>query len=158
MGDRWISLLGLFVFLFLAWCMSAHKTKISLRIVLGGLGLQLVFAFLVLKTGPGKAFFDSVGSVFNTLLDYVDAGASFVFGTAYLEHYFAFRVLPTIVFFSALMSLLYYLGVMQFIVKWLAVAMQKTLGTSGAESLSASANIFVGQTEAPLVIKPMLPR
>jgi len=154
MGDRWISLLGLGVMLFLAWCMSAHKTKISLRIVFGGLGLQLVFAFLVLKTEPGKAFFNYVGGIFNTLLAYVDKGALFVFGPTYLDHRFAFAVLPTIIFFSALMSLLYYLGVMQFIVRYLAVAMQKTLGTSGAESLSAAANIFVGQTEAPLVIKP----
>jgi CNT family concentrative nucleoside transporter len=155
MGDRWISLLGLFVMLFLAWCMSAHKTKISLRVVLGGLGIQLLFAVLVLKTDAGRNFFQSVGDVFTVLLDYVDAGAGFVFGAnTFKEHYFAFKVLPTIVFFSALMSLLYYLGVMQFIVKIVAIAMQKTLGTSGAESLSASANIFVGQTEAPLVIKP----
>lgn len=156
MGDRWISLLGLGVMLFLAWCMSAHKTKISLRIVLGGLGLQLVFAFLVLKTEPGKEFFNFVGGLFNSLLGYVDKGAVFVFGPTYLDHRFAFSVLPTIIFFSALMSLLYYLGVMQFVVRYLAVAMQKTLGTSGAESLSAAANIFVGQTEAPLVIKPYI--
>lgn len=141
--------------LFLAWCMSAHKTKVSMRVVLGGLGIQFLFALLVLKTDAGRNFFQSVGDVFTVLLDYVDAGAGFVFGPdTFKEHYFAFKVLPTIVFFSALMSLLYYLGVMQFIVKIVAIAMQKTLGTSGAESLSASANIFVGQTEAPLVIKP----
>jgi concentrative nucleoside transporter, CNT family len=152
--DRYISLLGLVVMLFLAWLMSAHKTKVSWRIVFGGLALQMVFAFLVIKTAPGRMFFDSVGNVFNTLLNYVDAGAEFVFDKPYKEHYFAFRVLPTIIFFSSLMSMLYYLGVMQFIVKNVAIVMQKTLGTSGAESLSAAANIFVGQTEAPLVIKP----
>ncbi len=91
------------------------------------------------------------------LIDYVDAGSKFVFGLGYEEHLFAFRVLPTIIFFSTLMSMLYYLGVMQFIVKMVAIVMQKTLGTSGAESLSAAANIFVGQTEAPLVISRMSP-
>ena len=140
--------------LFLAWCMSAHKTKISMRIVLGGLAIQFVFALLVLKTDLGRSFFQEVGGVFTVLLDYVDVGSDFVFGKGFREHYFAFKVLPTIIFFSSLMSLLYYLGVMQAIVKVVAIAMQKTLGTSGAESLSASANIFVGQTEAPLVIKP----
>ncbi|MGC4003377.1 MAG: nucleoside transporter C-terminal domain-containing protein [Pirellulales bacterium] len=152
--ERWISVLGLFVMIFLAWCMSSHRSRVNWRLVVIGVGLQLVFGVLVLKTKPGMLFFDFLGGLFDKILNNVDVGAKFVFGDSYMEHPFAFRVLPTIILFSALMSILYHVGVMQVIVRWLAVIMQKTLGTSGAESLSTAANIFVGQTEAPLVIKP----
>lgn len=150
----WVSLLGLGAMLALAWAMSSQRRKVRLRLVVGGLLLQLLFAAAILKTSPGEKLFDWLGTFFRTLLGFVDAGAVFVFGEEYEKFYFAFKVLPTIIFFSALMSVLYHLGVMQRIVWLMARLMQFTLGTSGAESLSAAANVFVGQTEAPLVIRP----
>ncbi|MAT71059.1 MAG: NupC/NupG family nucleoside CNT transporter [Planctomycetaceae bacterium] len=153
---RLVSLLGIAVFLGLAWLMSSHKRRVNPRIVLGGLALQFGLAAFVLQTSVGAQVFDAVGAVFLALLECVNAGSEFVFGADYAEHFFAFKVLPTIVFFSAFMSIFYYYGVMQFIVGLFAKAMQKTLGTSGAETLSAAANVFVGQTEAPLVIRPYI--
>ncbi len=154
MDPRLISLLGLFSMVGFAWLLSSHRTRISWRIVGGGMVLQFMLGLLVLKTPGGRWFFERAGDVFNELLNCVDKGAAEVFGPGFTEHFVAFKILPTIVFFSALMSILYYLGVIQYLVKGVAWIMQKTLGTSGAESLSAAANIFVGQTEAPLVIKP----
>lgn len=155
--ERLISFVGLAVMILLAWLMSSHKRKFPWRIVIAGIVLQFVLAVVTIKTPPGKIFFKAVGDFFTKLLDFTDAGGRFVFGEVFAEHYFAFKVLPTIIFFSCLMTMLYYLGVMQWMVKMMAWVMQKTLGTSGAETLSASANIFLGQTEAPLVIKPYLP-
>ena len=165
--ERGISLLGLFVMLILAWGLSSHKTKVSWRIVTGGLFLQFVFAFLILKTARGEAVFQSIGDFFTAVLGFVDEGSAFLFDVfprpgeepGFPAQYtlwrsFAFGILPTIVFFSALMSILYHIGLMQLIVRGFAWLMQKTLGTSGAETLSAAANVFVGQTEAPLVIRP----
>lgn len=153
---RLISVLGILVFLSLAWLMSSHKRRVNPRIIVGGLLLQFGLALFVLRTAAGEAVFDSIGTVFLALLDCVDAGSKFVFGDDFADHFFAFKVLPTIIFFSAFMSIFYYYGVMQFIVGLFAKAMQKTLGTSGAETLSAAANVFVGQTEAPLVIRPYI--
>ena len=150
------SLLGLVVIIALAWVMSSHKGKFPWRIVLSGLALQFVFAILILKTPYGKWVFEQIDHVFVGLLNSVDEGARFMFGENFTDHFFAFRVLPTIIFFSAFMSIFYYLGVIQKVVGVLAIVMQKTLGTSGAETLSAAANIFVGQTEAPLVIRPYI--
>jgi CNT family concentrative nucleoside transporter len=152
--ERFISFCGLFVMIGLAWLMSSHKRKFPWRVVIGGLALQLTFAFLILKTSPGRRFFDGVDGVFNKLMDCVDAGSSFVFGEGFQEHYFAFRVLPSIIFFAAFMQVLYYVGVMQWVVRGMGWVVQRTLGTTGAESLAAAANIFLGQTEAPLVVKP----
>jgi CNT family concentrative nucleoside transporter len=149
-----VSFLGLFVMMFLAWLMSSNKRVVNLRVVIGGVGLQFALAYLVLRTSGGRAFFDAAGNAFNELLGCVDAGSKFVFGDEYARYFFAFRILPTIIFFAALMSLLYYLNVMQVVIRALAWIMQRTLKTSGAETLSTSANIFVGQTEAPLVVKP----
>jgi len=115
-----------------------------------------VFAAIILQTTYGGEFFNLLDKAFTTLLSCVNAGSEFVFGPGYAEHFFAFKVLPTIIFFSAFMSIFYYYGVMQFIVSLFARLMQVTLGTSGAETLSAAANIFVGQTEAPLVIRPYI--
>ncbi len=148
------SLLGYLVLLMLAWLMSTHKTRIPWRVVLLGTMLQFVLALVVLKTPPGEALFSRIGQLFTAVLDFVDAGAGFVFGNQFKEFYFAFKVLPTIIFVSALTSILYYLGVMQLVVKSVARLMQWTLGTSAAETLSTSANIFVGQTEAPLLVRP----
>lgn len=126
------------------------------RVVIGGTLLQLSFAWVILNTKTGLAFFGWIGTFFTRLLSFVDAGSRMVFGQGYEEHLIAFQVLPTIIFFSALMAVLYHLGVMQIVVRALGHVMQMTLKVSGAESLSASANIFVGQTEAPLVVRPYL--
>lgn len=150
------SLLGLATMILLAWLMSSHKGKFPWRIVLSGLALQFVFALVILKTPYGKWLFEQIDYVFVGLLNSVDEGARFMFGENFTDHFFAFRVLPTIIFFSAFMSIFYYLGVIQKVVGALAIVMQKTLGTSGAETLSSAANIFVGQTEAPLVIRPYI--
>jgi CNT family concentrative nucleoside transporter len=164
--ERFISFCGLFVMIGLAWLMSSHKSKFPWRVVLGGLALQFVFALWILKTASGKAVFNSLGAFFKTVVDCTVSGAAFVFNVTgqdanpalppreTLLRTFAFGVLPTIIFFSSLMAILYYLGVMQRVVQACAWVMQKTLGTSGAETLSAAANIFVGQTEAPLVVRP----
>lgn len=152
--ERLVSFFGLFVMIFLAWLMSSHKSKVSFRVIAGGLLLQFIFAALILRTGPGRAFFASVDAVFVALIACVDAGSRFVFGDKFSEHYFAFRVLPSIIFFSALMQVLYFAGIMQQIVRAFGLVVQRTLGTTGPESLAAAANIFLGQTEAPLVVRP----
>ncbi len=167
-----MGLVGLVVMILLAYLLSARRDRFPWRIVLLGIGLQIIFAVVVLKVPLGRQFFTIVGDGFTALLDCVDAGAGFVFGEtkvstpnpnperavtpAFKVHFVAFKVLPTIVFFSALMSLLYYMGIMQLIIGVIARVMQTTLGTSGAETLSAAGNIFVGQTEAPLLIRPYL--
>src|SRR5688572_21626096 len=111
---------------------------------------------LILHTAPGRAVFAAIGEAFTWISDLADEGSVFVFGERFLEHPFAFKVLPTIIFFSSLAAMLYYLGVMQWIVRGMAIVMQKLLGVSGAEALSASANVFLGQTEAPLLVKPYI--
>ena len=154
---RMIAACGLIAMIAIAWFLSSDRRRFPWRVVVGGMVLQVTFALMILRTRPGQSVFQLLGDFFTKLLDFVDAGSSFVFGEDFRQHYFAFKVLPTIIFFSAFMSILYHLGVMQFVVRLLGAVMQRTLGTSGAESLSAAANIFVGQTEAPLVIKPYLP-
>ncbi len=154
--QRVVSLTGLAVIIGLAWLMSSHRRIVNWRVVAGGMLLQLVFAVLVLKTAPGQWLFTSVGDFVTRLLDFVDAGAAFVFGPNFHEFPFAFKVLPTIIFFSSLMSVLYYFGVMQWVTKAFAVVMQRVMDTSGAESLASAANIFVGPTEAALVIRPYI--
>ena len=154
--ERFISPLGYFVLIFLAWAMSSDRRLFPWRIVLAGTGLQFALALFTLRTRPGLVIFDWIGKFFDQMLTFTDAGSRFVFGPSYADHFFAFKVLPTIIFFSCFMSVLYYLGIMQLLVKGMAWVMQKTLGTSGAETLSAAANVFLGQTEAPLVIKPYL--
>lgn len=150
------SLLGLATMILLAWLMSSHKGKFPWRIVLSGLALQFVFALCIMKTDSGQWVFQQVDHIFVGLLNCVNDGSKFLFGDSYLDHRFAFSILPTIIFFSAFMSIFYYFGIIQKVVGALAIIMQKTLGTSGAETLSAAANIFVGQTEAPLVIRPYI--
>ena len=156
MEQKLISLLGLFVMMGLAWLMSSNRSKVSLRVIVGGLLLQFFFAFLILGTDPGREFFQFLGDTFKKLLGCVDQGTEFLFGGLVNGErgLIALKILPTIIFFSAFMSILYHLGVVQIVIRSMAWAMQKTLRPSGAESLSAAANIFVGQTEAPLVIKP----
>ena len=154
--DRYTGLLGIVTIIGLAWLMSSHKKRFPVRIVVCGLLLQFCFALIILRTQIGRQIFEGVDSVFVGLLKCVDEGSKFVFGDGFQEHFFAFSVLPTIVFFSAFMSIFYYYGVIQKVVGLLAWVMQKTLGTSGAETLSSAANVFVGQTEAPLVIRPYI--
>ena len=156
MEQKLISVLGLFVMMGLAWLMSSNRSKVSLRVVVGGLLLQFFFAFLILRTAPGRYFFEFLGDTFKKLLGCVDEGTKFLFNGLVEgeDGLIALKILPTIIFFSAFMSILYHLGVVQVVIRAMAWAMQKPLRTSGAESLSAAANIFVGQTEAPLVIKP----
>ena len=154
--ERVISLLGLVVMVGLAWAMSEHKKQVNLRVVWGGLLLQLFLAVFILKTSIGAAIFQTIGDFFTATLGFVDAGTSLVFGEEYLHHFFAFKVLPTIIFFSSLMSILYYLGIIQKVVEAFAWVMQRSLGTSGSETLAAAANIFVGQTEAPLMVRPYI--
>ena len=152
--ERLISLLGLFVFMGLAWLIGDRKRPIDWRIVVGGLALQFGLALFIFKTPIGGAVFQATGYFFESLLGFVDEGTRLVFGEEYAHHFFAFKVLPTIIFFSSLMFVLYHLGLFQKVVGAFAWVMQRTLGASGAETVSAAANIFVGQTEAPLIVGP----
>ena len=148
---------GLFVMIFIAWLISSHKRRFPWRIVIGGLLLQIALMLFIRRTTWGRNALDSADTAFTTLMGFVEGGCQLVFGAGFEEHYFVFRVLPSIVFFSSLMAVLYHIGVMQTIVRALAFVLRYTLGTSGAESLAAAANIFVGQTEAPFVVRPYIP-
>ncbi|MBD2101543.1 NupC/NupG family nucleoside CNT transporter [Leptolyngbya sp. FACHB-261] len=152
--ERLISALGLVVFVGGAYAFSVNRQAVRWRTVLWGIALQIVFALLILRTSAGFAVFKFLGDLVGQLLNFSDAGARFVFGDDFERNYFAFKVLPTIIFFSALISVLYHYGILQRVVGWVAWVMMRTMGTSGAESLSCAANIFIGQTEAPLLIKP----
>ena len=154
--ERFISFGGYFVMILLAWLMSSHKRKFPWRIVITGTLLQFALAALILNTSGGRALFQLIGAAFDWVSELSDVGSEFVFGKNFRDHYFAFKVLPTIIFFSSLTAVLYYLGIMQWVVKGMAVVMQVLMGTSGAETLSASANVFLGQTEAPLLVKPYI--
>ena len=149
-----IAFLGLFVMLGIAWLLSTNRRAIRWRTVVAGTGLQFVFALLILRTTPGRYVFEKATDAVTAFLDFTDAGSAFIFGEGFTEHYFAFKVLPTIIFFSSFITILYHLGIIQWVVKGFARVMMWAMGTSGAESLSASGNIFVGQTEAPLLIRP----
>jgi CNT family concentrative nucleoside transporter len=154
--ERCISFGGYFVMIGLAWLLSENKRRFPWRAAIVGTVLQFVLAVLILRTTPGEAVFTAIGAAFNWITDLADEGSKFIFGETFKEHFFAFKVLPTIIFFSSLAAMLYYLGIMQWVVKSMAVLMQKLMGVSGAESLSASANVFLGQTEAPLLVKPYI--
>lgn len=148
---------GLAVFIFIAYLFSTNRKAIDWKLVGAGVGLQLVFALLVLKTGPGEVLFDTLASLFNTVLSFTYEGSTFIFGETLgspAEGPFAFHVLPTIVFFASLMAVLYYLRVVQPLVQGAGWLMQKTLGISGSEALATASNVFIGQTEAPLAVKP----
>jgi len=177
--QRGMGIVGIAVMIGIAWSMSSDRSKVSWRLVGFGVALQVVFGFLVLKTGVGQALFDGANNVFAQLLAFTEDGARFIFGNlvrnnvpvgnpvggpsdmALLETgvawantgaYFAFSVLPTIIFFSALTSVLYYVGILQRLVRGVSWVMQRSMRTSGAETLSVAGNIFVGMTEAPLMI------
>ena len=160
--SRIMSIFGLFAFVGIAWLMSSKKNKVLWRLVAVGMGIQLVFAIFILWTPIGRAIFGWLNDAFTVLINFTNAGTTFLFSsfaTGAIESPLvntAMSILPPIIFFSSLMTVLYYLGVMQWIVRGMAVFMMKFMGTSGSESLSSVANIFVGMTEAPLVVKPFV--
>ena len=170
-------LVGLIVIVAIAYAISTNRRAIDGRIIAWGLGLQIAFALIVLKTAAGQRAFQVLGGVINRLLDYAFVGSSMVFGPmgskevwprimnqvlgpegAQWSVVFAFQVLPTIIFIAALFAILYYFGVMQVVVRVFAIMMRRVMRASGAESLNVAASIFMGQTEAPLTIRPYLPR
>ncbi len=160
---RLVSLGGLFFMMGIAWLLSSDRKRIQFRIVGAGLVLQFVFALLILKTEPGRIVFERVEYYAGKLLGFSRAGSEFIFGALASPDsalkpgvIFAFQVLPTIIFFSALMAVLYHLRVMQKLIRGMAFVMQKTMKISGAESMAVAANAFIGQTEAPLVIEPYI--
>ena len=159
--ERIISFFGIFALVGVAWLFSSHRKKVDWRLVGIGVGLQLFFATFILVTPIGRPIFDAASAVFNKIISFTNAGSGLLFGgrapiDGGMLTTLAFGVLPTIIFFSSLMAMLYHLGVMQKIVSGMSWLMQRTMKTSGSETLSATANIFVGQTEAPFMIKPYI--
>ena len=165
--QQYQGLIGIVTLIAIAMLMSENRRKINWRPVLVGLGLQVLFAAFILKTPWGKPLFDVCGDAVNGLLGFCDRGTDFLFKhVSQLSDRekplegplvnLAFRVLPSIIFFSAILAVLYHIGVMQFIIRKIAWVMVKTMGTSAAETLSVAANIFVGQTESPLLVQPFL--
>ena len=161
--ENYTGILGIIVLLGIAFLLSNNKTLINKNIIFWGLGLQISFAIIILKTTFGKALFFYFNILIVKLISFADAGSDFLF-TSFIPEVgydqalinFAFRALPVIIFFSSLIAATYHLGVIQIIIKNIAIVMEKTMKTSGAETLSISANIFVGQTEAPILIRPYI--
>jgi CNT family concentrative nucleoside transporter len=157
---KFVGLVGLLVILGIAYALSTDRRAIPYRLVAWGLGVQMALALFILKTPIGQAFFNRLGEGVTRLLDFAKEGTGFVFGKLIdipsMGYIFAFQVLPAIIFVGSLMGVAYYLGVMQAIVSFFAKLMVRTMGTSGAESLSAVACVFVGQSEAPLLIRPYI--
>src|SRR5213594_1065080 len=161
LGERLTGLLGIAFILGLGVALSRNRGAISGRVVAWGVGLQLAFAIFVLRVPFGQRLFNALGEAVKKILSFSYVGSEFVFGEIGKQHsslgiIFAFQVLPAIIFVSALFAILYYLGVMQLVVKAFAIVMNKVMGASGAESLNVAASIFMGQTEAPLTIRPFL--
>ena len=161
-NSLWRGVLGMIVLLIIAFVFSAKRKAISWRTVIIGLILQLILAFGILEIEWVKAIFDFVGNIFVQILNFTAAGSEFLLGDLMDQntygYIFLFQVLPTIIFFSALTSILFYFGIIQVVVKGLAWLLSKALGVSGAEALSVAGNIFLGQTESPLMIKAYLER
>jgi CNT family concentrative nucleoside transporter len=159
---RFTGVLGLLTMLGLAYAFSTNRRAIRAKTVAWGLGLQIAFALFVLKAEIGRRIFQAAGNAVNRLLSYSFEGSKFVFGElgrqgSSFGFFFAFQVLPTVIFIAAFFAVLYHFGVMQFIIKQVARVMTRVMGASGAESLNVAASIFMGQTEAPLTIRPFLP-
>ena len=162
-AQRLTGIFGIVLILGIGVGLSRNRRAISRRVVGWGVGLQLAFAIFVLRVPLGQLIFKKLGDAVSALLAFSYAGSGFVFGELGKQHsslgvVFAFQVLPAIIFVSALFAILYYLGVMQLVVKAFAILMNKVMGASGAESLNVAASIFMGQTEAPLTIRPFLPK
>ncbi|MBE9548629.1 MAG: NupC/NupG family nucleoside CNT transporter [Proteobacteria bacterium] len=163
LGSIGFGLFGLVVLISIGVAFSNNRSKIDWRLVGAGLLLQMIFALIVILTETGRNFFEAISRVFVTVIGFAMKGAEFIFGDlarydGSLGFIFAFQVLPTIIFFASLMAVLYHIGFMQKIVKGMAWVMYKAMKVSGAESLSIAANVFVGQTEAPLVVRPYIAR
>jgi len=175
--ERLQPLVGLLLIGLIAYSLSTNRKAIRLRTIVWGFGLQLLFALIVLKTSLGQQVFGVLGEQIRKLLGFAAVGSSFVFGAigdqpvwarvmnsalgpegARYGVIFAFQIAPTIIFIAALFAILYYLGIMQFVVRAFALVMNKVMGASGAESLNVAASIFMGQTEAPLTVRPFLPK
>jgi len=159
---RFTGILGLLTMLALAYAFSTNRRAIRVKTVAWGLGLQIAFAIFVLRIDAGRRVFQKAGDLVNWLLSFAFVGSQFVFGdlgkqNSHLGFYFAFQVLPTIIFICAFFAVLYHFGVMQFVIKIAAWVMTRVMGASGAESLNIAASIFMGQTEAPVTIRPFLP-
>ncbi|MBK6699560.1 MAG: Na+ dependent nucleoside transporter [Saprospiraceae bacterium] len=160
--DSLRGLLGVLVLLIICYAVSEHRKRIDWKLVGTGLLLQFIFALLVLKVPMVKSMFEGIASIFVVFLDFTKEGSRFLFGKEMIDnipthgYIFAFQVLPTVLFFSAFTSLMYYLGILQKIVYGIAWVMNRSMRLSGAESLSTAGNIFLGQTESPLLIKPYL--
>ncbi len=159
---RFMGILGLLTIMGLAYAFSTDRRAVRLKTILWGLSLQFVFAMLVLRVEAGRRVMQVAGQAANRLLDFSFAGSEFVFGelgkqSSKVGLIFAFQVLTTIIFISAFFALLYHFGIMQFIIRQMAKVMTRLMGASGAESLDVAASIFIGQTEAPLTIRPFLP-
>ena len=159
---RLVGVLGMITMMAVAYLFSTNRRAIRYKTVAWGLGLQIVFAFLVMRWQYGRLIFQKAGAAVNWVLDFAFYGSEFVFGNlgkkgAPMGFFFAFQVLPTIIFIAAVFALLYYYGVMQFIIRQAAKIMTRLMGASGAESLNVAASIFMGQTEAPLTIRPFIP-
>ncbi|MDB9509980.1 NupC/NupG family nucleoside CNT transporter [Kamptonema animale CS-326] len=152
--ERLISVLGLAVFVGLSYAFSVNRRAVRWAPVLWGIALQLILAVLIIRTQPGFILFQFLGDVMQQLLNFSDAGAKFVFGEKFQEQFVAFKILPTIIFFSSFVSVLYHYNILQQLVRGMAWVMLKTMKISGAESLSCAGNVFLGPTEAALLIKP----
>jgi CNT family concentrative nucleoside transporter len=156
---RLVSALGLIAMIVVAWSVSTERRRFPWRTVVYGLAIQLALGLLLLRTRPGRGFFVAMNQAVTTLLEFTKEGTRFVFGPLLdMEFSFALHVLPIIVFMGSLFSVLYHLGVVQRVVRALAFALSRSMGSSGAESLAAVANIFVGMAEAPLLVRPYLER
>ncbi|XP_074863286.1 sodium/nucleoside cotransporter 1 [Carettochelys insculpta] len=154
--EQLISFAGICAFVLFLFACSKHHGAVSWRAVLWGLGLQFVLGIIIIRTNPGFEAFQWLGNQIQIFLSYTTAGSSFVFGNRLIEEAFAFQALPIVVFFSCVMSVLYYLGLMQWVILKISWLMQVTMGTTPPETLSVAGNIFVGQTEAPLLVLPYL--
>ncbi|XP_059149682.1 uncharacterized transporter YutK-like [Physella acuta] len=148
--------LGLFVIVFFSWLISYDRYKVKWRPVIWGLAMQMVLGLVVLRTAVGANVFSFLGHQIEIFLSYVNAGVLFVFGDRYEDFYFAFKLMPTIIFMSSVISVAYYLGAMQWVIHGISTVMSYTMGTTAAESTSTAACIFLGQPEASLTIKPFL--
>ncbi|NXG17344.1 S28A3 protein, partial [Grallaria varia] len=152
-----ISFGGLVMYVLLMFIFSKYPTRVAWRPVLSGIGMQFILGLLILRTKVGFDVFNWLGIQVQTFLEYSDTGAKFVFGDKYKDHFFAFKVLPIVVFFSTVMSMLYHVGFMQWLIRKVGWIMHIFMGTTPVESLVAAGNIFVGQTESPLLVRPYLP-
>jgi CNT family concentrative nucleoside transporter len=161
-GTIAFGIFGLAVLLSIAFAFSSNRKEVDWKLVASGVGLQLFFAILVILVPGGREFFEGLSRIFVTVIGFAMEGSAFIFGSladpSNLGFIFAFQVLPTIIFFASLMAVLYHLGLMQKVVQAMAWVMLKVMRISGSESLSVAANVFVGQTEAPLVVRPYISR